>query len=108
MFHVQVPFRSPDAAGNMTEPGANQHQGRFTIWESPDNFGPAFDFPIDPLQNVVCPDSRPVLCGKVHVGERFCHTVSYLLSGLEQLHLSELCLNCLGFLKCGCLILLGM
>ncbi len=54
MLHVQITFGSPDAAGNMTKPGADQHQGRFTIRESSDNFGPALDFPVDPLQNIVC------------------------------------------------------
>ena len=90
MFHVQVPFRSPDAAGNMTEPGTNQHQGRFTVRESSNHFGPAFDFPVDPLQNIVRPDPRPVLRRKIHVGQGFCYTLLYLLCGLGQFYLSEL------------------
>ena len=87
----------------MAEPCADQHQGGVAVRERPHHPRPAADLPIQPLDHIVGADARPVLAGKVAVGQRFLDAVLDLLGSLLQLHCPQLgnnsfCLLARGFL----------
>ena len=71
MLHVHVFFAAPLGARHMAEPGTDQHQGRVAIGECPHHPRPSADLPVQPLNHVVGADARPVLAGKIAVGQRF-------------------------------------
>ena len=63
MLHVHVFLAAPLSTGHMTEPGANQHQGRVAIGEGSDDPGSAADIPVEPLNDIVSADAYPKLEG---------------------------------------------
>ena len=82
MLHIHVFFVAPLGAGHMAQSGADQHEGRVSIGESPHHTGPAADLPVHPLNHIVGANPGPVLIGKITVGQRFFNTVLNLLGGL--------------------------
>ena len=70
----------------MAQPRADQHQGGVPVRERPHHAGPPADLTVQPLNHVVGADARPVLAGKIAVGQRFLNAVLDLLGGLLQLH----------------------
>ena len=68
MIHIHVASGSPLGCCYMTQPGTYEHQSTLSIRKSTDRLCSTFDFTIEALNGVVCPDSSPVLCRKVHVG----------------------------------------
>ena len=74
----------------MAEPGADQHQGGVAIGERPHHTGPAADLTVQPLDHVVGADTRPVLAGKIAVGQRLLNAVLDLLGSLIQFHGAQL------------------
>ena len=74
----------------MAQPRADQHQGGISVRECPHHPRPPADFPVQPLDHVVGADARPVLAGKIAVGQRFLNAVLDLLGSLLQLHGAQL------------------
>ena len=74
----------------MAQPRSDQHQGRVAIGECPHHAGPAADFPVQPLDHVVGADARPVLAGKVTIGQCLLNVVLDLLGRLLQFHGAQL------------------
>lgn len=73
-------------ARHMAKPGADQYQSRVAVRERSHHAGSAADLPIQPLNHVVATDARPMLAGKIAVGQHFLDTVLDLLVSLLQLH----------------------
>ena len=90
VLHVHVFLVAPLGARHMAEPGADQHQGGVPIGERPHHPRPSADLPVQPLDHVVCTDARPVLAGKIAVGQRLLNAVLDLFGGLLQLHGAQL------------------
>lgn len=90
MLHVHVFLAAPLGARYMAKPGADQHQSRVAVRERSHHAGSAADLPIQPLNHVVGTDARPVLAGKIAVGQRFLDTVLDLPGSLLQLHGTQL------------------
>ena len=90
VLHVHVFLAAPLGARHMAEPGADQHQGGVAVRECPHHAGPAADLTVQPLDHVVGADARPVLAGKIAVGQRFLNAVLDLLGSLLQLHGAQL------------------
>lgn len=86
VLHVHVFLAAPLGARHMAEPGADQHQGGVAIGERPHHAGSAADLTVQPLNHVVGADARPVLAGKVTIGQCLLDAVLDLLGGLLQLH----------------------
>ena len=86
VLHVHIFFVAPLRARHMAKPGADQHQSRVAVRERSHHAGSAADLPIQPLNHVVGTDARPMLAGKIAVGQRFLDTVLDLLGSLLQLH----------------------
>ena len=86
VLHVHIFFVAPLRARYMAKPGADQHQSRVAVRERSHHAGSAADLPIQPLNHVVGTDARPMLAGKIAVGQRFLDTVLDLLGSLLQLH----------------------
>ena len=70
MLHVHIFLAAPLGAGYMAKPGADQHKGGVSIRERPHHAGAAADLTVQPLDHVVGADARPVLAGKVAIGQR--------------------------------------
>ena len=79
MLHVHVFLVTPLGAGDVPQPGANQHECRVPVREAAYNPGPAPDFPIQSFNHVVRSDLRPMLRWKVAIGQRFFYAILYLL-----------------------------
>ena len=79
VLHVHVFLVAPLGARHMAEPGADQHQGGVAIGECPHHTGPSADLTVQPLDHIVGTDARPMLAGKIAVGQRFLNTVLDLL-----------------------------
>ena len=108
VLHIHVFFAAPLGARHMAEPGTNQHQGRVAIGECPHHPRPPADLTVQPLDHVVGADARPVLAGKIAVGQRFLNAVLDLLGSLLQFHGAQLSDHGLRLLA-GCLFaLLGV
>ena len=58
-------------AGNVTEPGSDQHQGGVAVRKGSDHIGPSTNLPHDPFQGVIGSDPAPVGTWESTVGERF-------------------------------------
>ena len=69
MLHVHVFLAAPLGARRVAESGADQHQGRAPVRERPQHARPPTDLPVQPLDHVVGTDARPVLAGKVTIGQ---------------------------------------
>ena len=68
-------FAAPLGARHVAESGADQHQGRVPVRERPQHARPPTDLSVQPLDHVVGTDARPVLAGKIAVGQRFLNAV---------------------------------
>ena len=90
VLHVHVFLAAPLGARRVAKSGADQHQGRVAVRERPQHARPPTDLPVQPLDHVVGADARPMLAGKIAVGQRFLNAVLDLLSGLLQLHGAQL------------------
>ena len=108
MLHVHVFLVAPLGARHMAEPRADQHQGGVAVRERPHHPRPPADLPVQPLDHVVGTDTRPVLAGKIAVGQRLLDAVLDFLGDLLQLHGAQLGNDGL-YLLAGCLFaLLGV
>ena len=54
----------------MAKPSADQHQSRVAVRECPHHAGSAADLTVQPLDHIVGADARPMLTGKIAVGQR--------------------------------------
>ena len=90
VLHVHVFLVAPLGARHVAKPRADQHQGGVAIGECPYHSRPSADLTVQPLDHVVGADARPVLAGKIAVGQRFLNAVLDLLGGLLQLHGAQL------------------
>ena len=90
VLHVHVFLVAPLGARHMAEPGADQHQGGVAVRERPYHSRPSADLTVQPLNHVVSADARPMLAGKIAVGQRLLNAVLGLLGGLLQLHGAQL------------------
>ena len=88
VLHVHVFLVAPLGARHVTKSGADQHQGGVPVRECPYHAGPAADLTVQPLDQVVATDARPVLAGKSAVGQRFLCTI---FSDIVCCLLSEWC-----------------
>ena len=75
VLHVHISFVAPLCARYMAKPGADQHQSRVTVKERSYHAGSAADLPIQPLDHIVGADARPMLAGKIAVGQSFLNAV---------------------------------
>ena len=66
---------SPTGARRVAKSGADQHQGRVPVRECPHHARPPTDLPVQLLDHVVGTDARPMLAGKIAVGQRFLNAV---------------------------------
>ena len=69
VLHVHVFLVAPLCAGNVAQPGADQHEGGFAVREATDHPCPAPDLAVHPLNHVVRANPCPMLRGKVAVWE---------------------------------------
>ena len=90
VLHVHVFLVASLGARHMAKSGADQHQGRVSVRERLHHARPAADLPVQPLDHVVGTDARPMLAGKVTVGQRLLDAILDLLGGLLQLHGAQL------------------
>ena len=86
VLHVHVFLAAPLGTCHMAQLGADRHQSRVLVRECPHHAGPAADLAVQPLDNVVGADARPVFAGKIAVGQRLLNAVLDLLCRLLQLH----------------------
>ena len=70
VLHVNVFLAAPLGARHVAQPRADQHQGGVAVRERHYHSSPAADLQVQPLDHVVGADARPVLAGKVTVGQR--------------------------------------
>ena len=108
VLHVHVLLVAPLSTGHMSQPGADKHEGRVTIWETANHTSAAANLPIQSFNNVVGTDTGPVFTGKIAVSQRFLNAIFYLLGGLFQLHKAQLLHHGFGFLTGSFLVLLGV
>ena len=54
----------------MAKPSADQHQSRVAVRECSHHAGFAADLTVQPLNHIVGADARPMLTGKIVVGQR--------------------------------------
>ena len=85
MLHVHVFLVAPLGARHVAQPRADQHQGGVAIRERPYHPRPSADLTVQPLDHVVGADARPMLAGKVTIGQRLLNAVLDLLGSLLQL-----------------------
>ena len=74
----------------MAQPRADQHQGGVAVRECPYHPRPSADLTVQPLDHVVSADARPMLTGKIAVGQRLLNAVLDLFGSLLQLHGAQL------------------
>ena len=84
VLHVHVFFAAPLGACHMAQPRADQHQGGVAVRERPYHSRPSADLTVQPLDHVVGADARPMLAGKIAVGQRLLNAVLDLLGSLLQ------------------------
>ena len=92
----------------MPQSGANQHEGRVSVWKGANDTGASADFPVKPFNDIVGADACPVFKRKVGIGKGFFPAGFHFFCCLVQLHLSEGLYNSFGFLTGCCFVLLGM
>ena len=102
MLHVHLFLAAP-----LGESRVDQHQSRVPVREHPHHTGPAADLTVQPLDHIVGADARPVLTGKVTLGQRFLNAVLDFLGRLLQLHRSQLGNNSFRFFTGGFLVQLA-
>ena len=90
VLHVHVFLVAPLSTCHMAQPRADQHQGGVAIRECPHHPRPSADLTVQPLDHVVGADARPMLAGKIAVGQRLLNAVLDLLGSLLQLHGAQL------------------
>ena len=71
VLHVHVFLVAPLGARHMAQPRTDQHQGGVAIGKCAHHAGSAADLTVQPLNHVVGADTRPMLAGKIAVGQRF-------------------------------------
>ena len=71
VLHVHVLLVAPLGARHVAKSGADQHQGGISVRERPYHPRPSADLPVQPFDHVVGADARPVLAGKITIGQRF-------------------------------------
>ena len=108
MLHIHILFVAPLSSGNVSETGTNEHQRRVAIRKTTDNPCTSADLPVQPFDDVVRPNPRPVLRWEFAVSQRLVDTVFHLLRSLFQLHLSEFFYNKLSLVTGSFFALLGM
>ena len=90
VLHVHVFLVAPLGARHVAKSGADQHQGGVAVREHSYHAGSAADLTVQPLDHVVGTDARPMLAGKIAVGQRLLNAVLDLLGSLLQLHGAQL------------------
>ena len=108
VLHVHVFLAAPLGAHHVAEPGADQHQGGISVRERPHHPRPSADLTVQPLNHVVGADTRPMLAGKIAVGQRLFNAVLDLLGSLLQFHGAQLGDHSLCLLAGRLLTLLGV
>ena len=68
MLHVHVLLVTPLGTGDMAQSGTDQHQGRVAIREGAHHTGAAANLPVEPLNDIVGADTRPVFRREIEVG----------------------------------------
>ena len=71
VLHIHVFLVAPLCTGHMAQPGTDQHEGRVAVRETAHHTSAAADLPVQPLNDIVGADARPVLAGKVTIGKLF-------------------------------------
>ena len=69
MLHVHILFVAPLCAGNVPEAGTDKHQRRVAVRKTTDDPCTSADLPVQPFDDVVRPNPRPVLRWKVAVSQ---------------------------------------
>ena len=108
VLHVHVFLVAPLGARHMAEPGADQHQSGVAIGECPHHTGAPTDLTVQPLDHVVGADARPMLAGKIAVGQCLLNAVLDLLGSFLQFHGAQLGDHGLRLLAGRLLTLLGV
>ena len=90
VLHIHVFLVAPLGARHMAEPGADQHQGGVAIRERSHHAGSAADLPVQTFDHIVGTDARPMLAGKIAVGQCLLNAVLDLFGCLLQLHGAQL------------------
>ena len=90
VLHVHVFLVATLGARHMAEPGADQHQSGVAIGERPHHTGAPTDLTVQPLDHIVGTDARPMLAGKIAVGQRLLNAVLDLLGSFLQFHGAQL------------------
>ena len=80
VLHIRVLLVAPLGTGHMSQPGADKHEGRVTIWETAHHTGAAADLPVQPLNHIVGANTSPVFTWKIAVGQRFLNTILHLFN----------------------------
>ena len=75
VLHIHVFLVAPLGARYVAHPCTDQHQGGVPIREYPHHAGSAADLPVQPFDHIVGADARPMLAGKIAVGQRFLNAV---------------------------------
>ena len=88
VLHVHEFLAAPLGARDVAKSGADQHQGGVAVRECPYHPRPSADLTVQPLNHVVGADTRPMLAGKIAVGQRFLCTI---FSDIVCCLLSEWC-----------------
>ena len=86
MLHIHVLLVAPLGSSHVAKPRADQHQRRVPIGERSRRTRPAADLTVQPFGHIAGADTRPVLAGKIAVGQRLLDAVLDLLGSLLQLH----------------------
>ena len=108
MLHVHVFLVALLGARHMAQPRADQHQGGVAVRECPHHAGPSADLTVQPLDHIVGADARPMLAGKVTIGQCLLNAVLNLLGSLLQFHGAQLRNHSLCLLARRLLTLLGV
>ena len=82
VLHVHIFFAAPLRARHMAKPGADQYQSRVAVRERSHHAGSAANFTIQQLDHVVGADARPMLRGKIRIGQRFFNAILNLLNSV--------------------------
>ena len=70
VLHVHVFLVAPLGTCHMAQPRADQHQGGISVRECLHHAGAPADLTVQPLNHIVGADARPMLTGKIVVGQR--------------------------------------
>lgn len=108
VLHVHVFLAAPLGARHMAKPCADQHQSRVTVRETTHHTGAAADLPVQPLNDIVGTDARPVFAGKIAVGKSLLNAILYLPGSLLQFHGTQFLHHSLSLLPGSFLALLGV